>query len=343
MKVGLTGMESCLTGRVTAMNAADRWIPTGLENLLTRSRASVSVRRTLSGRPEDAVVRRERLFALSGAVLGFGLCYGVLAVASVFRTQPPGEVPKAEPPNSAPAVAEADSSVDPAMLANANLSRSLSECSHQLGLVTEENVQLEQQLDTERNAAADAGKSALARRIARRDLSTDDWKQLARTGAIKYVLPCASFNPSPETLDGLGLEPNDVPVVREAFVAARAVAWGQVRPLCASAVGSLNAADRLGLEACPQLILSSERTTSPNAADVATRAVAATRAGLSDPSALPAGDAVATTFFALTAVAKDAENHIAAQLGPDEAQVAVYGTNSCSHMVDFPGPGPEAD
>jgi hypothetical protein len=227
------------------------------------------------------------------------------------------------------------------MLANANLSQSLSECSHQLALVTEENVRLEQQLETERNAAADAGKSALARRIARRDLSLDDWKQLARTGTVKYVLPCASFNPSPETIDGLGLEARDIPVVRDAFVAARAVAWGQVRPLCASAVGSLNAADRLGLEACPQLILSSEKTRNPNAADVAMRAVAATRAGLSNPSALPAGDPVAATFYALTAVAKDAENHIGAQLGPDEAQVAVYGTNNCSHMVDFPGPGPE--
>ena len=78
---------------------------------------------------------------------------------------------------------------------------------------------------------------------------------------------------------------------------------------------------------------------SPTAADVAMRAVAAARAGLSDPSALPAGDPVAATFYALTAVAKDAEGRIGSQLGPDEAQVAVYGTNNCSHMVDFPGPG----
>jgi hypothetical protein len=284
------------------------------------------------------VVRRERLFALSGAVLGFGLCCGVLAMARVLRTQPPGGVPIAESSYRAPIATEADSSVDPAMLANANLAESVSECSHQLALVTEENVRLEQ-LDAEHNAATDAGKSALARRIARRDLSLDDWKQLARAGTVKYVLPCASFNPSPETLDGLGLEPHDIPVVRDAFVAARALAWGQVRPLCASAVGSLNAADTLGLEACPQLILSSEKATNPNAADVAMRAVAAARAGLSD--ALPAGDPVAATFFALTAVAKDAESHIGAQLGPDAARVAVYGTNNCSHVVDFPGPGPE--
>jgi hypothetical protein len=247
----------------------------------------------------------------------------------------------AESSNRARAVTETDSSVDPAMLANANLSESLSECSHQLALVTEDNVRLEQQLDGEHNAAADAGQSALARRIARRDLALGDWKQLARTGTVKYLLPCASFNPSPETLNGLGLEPHDIPVVRDAFVAARELAWGQVRPLCASAVGSLNAADRLGLEACPQLILSSEKTTNPNAADIAMRAVAAARAGLSDASPLPAGDPVAATFFALTAVAKDAENHIGAQLGPDAARVAVYGTNDCSHVVDFPGPGPE--
>jgi hypothetical protein len=227
------------------------------------------------------VVRRENLFALSGTVLGFGLCYGVLAIASVLRTQPsPGDVPTAEP---SPVAAEADSSIDPAMLANANLSQSLSECSHQLVLVAEENVRLERQLEAENEAASDAGKSALARRIARRDLSLDDWKQMARTGTVKYVLPCASFSPSPEAMDGLGLEPNDVPVIRDAFVAARTVAWGQIRPLCASAVGNSNAADRLGLEACPQLILSSERTTNPNAAAAAMRAVAATRAGSLGP------------------------------------------------------------
>jgi hypothetical protein len=285
--------------------------------------------------------RRERLFALSGTMLGFGLCYGVLTLASILRTQPAPEAAPVVPSDIGPVFVQADSSVDPAMIANANLSQSLSECAHQLALVTEENVRLEQQLDAEHNARADAGQSALARRIARRDLSLGDWKQLARTGTVKYVLPCASFNPSPETIDGLGLDPHDVPVVRDAFVAARAVAWGQVRPLCASAVGSLNAADRLGLEACPQLILSSEKTTNPSAADVAMRAVASTRAGLSDPSALPTGDPVAVTFFALTAVARDAENHIGAQLGPDDARVAVYGTNNCSHVVDFPGPGPE--
>ena len=79
----------------------------------------------------------------------------------------------------------------------------------------------------------------------------------------------------------------------------------------------------------------------PNAADVAMRAVAAARAGFSAPSALPSRDPVAATFFALTAVAKDAENHIGAQLGPNAARVAVHGTNNCSHMVDFPRPGPE--
>jgi len=102
----------------------------------------------------------------------------------------------------------------------------------------------------------------------------------------------------------------------------------------------MNAADRLGLEACPQLILSAEKSTNPTAADAAMRAVAEVRAGLAEPSALPVGDAVAATFFALTAVAKDAEGRIGSQLGPDAAQVAVYGTSGCSHMVDFPGPGP---
>jgi hypothetical protein len=185
------------------------------------------------------------------------------------------------------------------------------------------------------------GRETLAR------LGVDEWVEFDAmrdeklAGYETCFAPQQDVSTTPETIDGLGLEPHDIPVVRDAFVAARAVAWGQVRPLCAAAVGSLNAADRLGLEACPQLILSSEKTTNQNAADVAMRAVAAARAGLSDPSALPPGDPVAATFIALTAVAKDAESHIGVQLGPDAARVAVYGTNNCSHVVDFPGPGPE--
>jgi len=59
------------------------------------------------------VVRRERLFALSGAVLGFGLCYGALAIAGILRTQPPGEARTAEPSDRAPIASEADASADP--------------------------------------------------------------------------------------------------------------------------------------------------------------------------------------------------------------------------------------
>jgi hypothetical protein len=152
------------------------------------------------------------------------------------------------------------------------------------------------------------------------------------------------------------VRPSDASVLEDdgvlaSYTTPRVGPWPKVRMLDASSdvtETTAEATDLLGVrfrpgEAASVLgsSLSSEKTTNPSAADVAMRAVAAARAGLADPSALPPGDPVAATFIALTAVAKDAESHIGVQLGPDAARVAVYGTNNCSHVVDFPGPGPD--
>ncbi len=95
----------------------------------------------------------------------------------------------------------------------------------------------EQQIEAERFAEADASQFAQARRLARRDPSQSDWKLMASAGTIRYLLPCASFNPTPEIADSLGLAPRDVPAIQSAFAAARDTAWTQIRPLCATASG----------------------------------------------------------------------------------------------------------
>jgi hypothetical protein len=225
------------------------------------------------------------------------------------------------------------------MVANANLAESLRDCSQQLARLADEKALLEQQITDERAAAADASRSALARRIARRDLSQSDWEQLAHTGTIRYVLPCASFNPDPMTMNTLGIAPRDVTVIREAFDAARNNAWAQIRPLCALALGNAGEADTLGLDVCPKVILDAAKAANVQTADAAMRAVAAVRAGLADPSTISSSDPVGSTFLAMTAIAKDAELRIGSQLGPDDVRVMVYGNNGCSHTTQFNGPG----
>jgi hypothetical protein len=280
------------------------------------------------------VTTRETLLAVGG---GVGLIVGLLGIAIPRRTA----IQEFAPPErgTEDRGRQVDASTDPAMIANASLAESLRDCSRQVERLSDDKTLLEQQISDERAAAAGASRAELARRIARHDLSQSDWKQLARTGTIRYVLPCASFNPEPETMNRLGLAPRDVLVIHDAFDAARNTAWTQIRPLCIAALGNTGEADILGLDVCPRVILDSARAADPRAADNTMRAVATVRAGLADPSTIPASDPLGTAFLVMTAVAKDVELRLASQLGPDDVRAIVYGNNGCTHTTEFSGPG----
>jgi hypothetical protein len=289
----------------------------------------------LDPRPVVEVTRRETVFALGG---GVGLVVGIVGIASARR---PAVRETAVPEHAT--VDQPREHRHVAMIANANLAESLSECSRQLQRVSDDNARLEQQVSDDRVAAADASRSALDRQIARRDPSQGDWEQFARTGTIRYVLPCASFDPDEETMNRLGLAPHDVLVIHGAFDAARDAAWTQIRPLCESALGNAGEADTLGLEVCPRVILDSASAADPRGAADSMRTVASVRAGVSEPSTISSTDTVGTTFLVMTAVAKDAEARIGSQLGPGDARTMVYGNNGCSHTNEFHGPGPLPD
>jgi hypothetical protein len=286
------------------------------------------------------MTRREQVFAFGGCIVGALVAYGSVRLSNALSDSSVRENTVAAGPTGDPAPS-AGGSVDPAMIANANLTESLHQCSESLGSLMGDKARLEQQLDDERTAEADASRSARARRMARRDPSQSDWKQLASTGTIRYVLPCASFNPTSEVLDRLGLAQADVPVIRSAFAAAREAAWAQIRPLCATALGG--PAERVGLDSCAQVILDAERKTSPAGADSAMRAVGAIKAGLADPSTIPANDPVGAAFLVFTGIAKDAESQLASVLGPDDARAAVFGDGSCSRISEFTISGPGSD
>jgi hypothetical protein len=280
--------------------------------------------------------RRDGLFALSGGIIGATAAFGVLWLSNARSHASPRQPTTGTTEGGQD---DGDAGVDPAMVANANLVESLHVCSQALASAMDDKVQLEQQLEAERMAEADAGRSAQARRMARRDPSQSDWKQMASVGTIRYRLPCASFNPTPEGLDRLGLAPRDVPTIQGAFAAARDTAWTQIRPLCATAAGSVTTAENLGLDSCPQVILAAERAQDPAAADRAMRAVGSVKAGLADPSAIPSDDPVAAAFVALTGVAKDAEGRLGSVLGPEDAHSIVYGDGSCGRTSEFAGSG----
>jgi hypothetical protein len=282
------------------------------------------------------MTRAEALFALIGGVVGLGSAVATIewwdprltGVASRQAARGANDARDRDP----------DASDDPAMAANASLVASLQECSQRLTFATGDESRAARELEAERMAAADASQSAQARRRSRREPSPSDWKELARTGTVRYLLPCATFTPTPEVMGRLGLAPQDVPAIQSAFTAARADAWARIRPLCATAAGSASTADNLGLDLCPQVILNAEKATDPAAADRAMRAVAAAKAGQLDPSAIPAEDPVGAAFLVLTGVAKDTEDKLGAVLGPEDAHAALYGSGSCARTSEFSSP-----
>jgi hypothetical protein len=277
---------------------------------------------------------REALLALGCGIIGAALTYGATHLSLGHSDEAPAaSTVAAESAGSGTPDDRRDAAVDPAMVANANLVRSLYECSRREASLLEGNARVE----PDGTAEADAGRATLARRIARRDLSQGDWKKLAVAGTIRYALPCAAFDPTPDVLARLSLTSRDVPAVRTAFAAARDAAWAHVQPPCATAVGP-GAATKLGLDLCAQVILESEKATNPADADTAMRAVGAVRAGLVDPSAIPAGDPVGAAFLALTGVAKDAETRLTSRLGPESARAVVYGNGTCSRISEFSSP-----
>ncbi len=281
------------------------------------------------------VTGRDVVFVFVGSLVGAASAFG----AGLLRSAPSDAATRGAPTAAAGsdddrARNDQQATVDPALVANANLVASLHACSQRLASLTDE----ESRLEADRLAEADASQSARARRRARRDPSQDDWKQMAGVGTIRYLLPCASFTPTPEVLDRLGLAAREVPAVQSAFSQARDAAWVQIRPLCATAAGSTATADRLGLESCPQVILDAERGTDPAAADAAMRAVGAVKAGQADPSSISSSDAVGTTFLVLTGVAKDAESRLGSVLGAEDAHAVVYGNNGCGRAAEFTSP-----
>jgi hypothetical protein len=275
---------------------------------------------------------REKLFALGGGVIGLALGCGLVALA--YR----GEGSTATHPSKNHPSDDADAGEDPAMAANAALAESLRECTQKLATLTEDKADLLRQLEAARKAA-DAV-SAASPQGPLKIVSQDDWKNLSRTGTIRYLLPCAAFNPQQGVMDRLGIGSRDVPIVRDAFAAARNAAWSQIRPLCVQAVGNAATADQLGFDACPRIILASAKTANANEADNAMRAVSAVQAGLADRSTLRSGDPVTTTLLALTGMAADAESRVGSRYGAEDTRRIVYGDNACSRMVELGGPGP---
>jgi ferric-dicitrate binding protein FerR (iron transport regulator) len=277
--------------------------------------------------------------AVSHASERVDLGAGETARVSGDGVQRSGKLAEGEKAFDAKAAAEL-----PLAQANDNLVAQVSEYRARLEAIAEQKIALEQTLkNTEQKLAARADGAAPTSR-AEFDLGTDEWKELAKDGTVKFMRPCkrpASRVASPEMLQKVALAPDDAPVLKSAYEKSNQRLWGTIRPLCGEALGSLEVADKVGLDTCTHLILDVAQGKEPEATNEAMRQVGEIRAGLRPaPGPNDPISPVAKMFLALTGELKLFEAELAQTMGQAEAHRVAYADGMCMQSSTFGGPGP---
>ena len=172
------------------------------------------------------------------------------------------------------------------------------------------------------------------------DLDQDAWKELAKTGTVKFLVPCNNFSPSESDVAALGLSDDDSNAIGEIFKEANAEAQAELRTACASIAGAEVVAN-FDLPTCVRTMFLDMKNRDETSLKRAMWTVSDYRAG--NQAQIPdelRENPVVKSFLALTRASKQAEQKIAEKLGPDIAKRVVYGLHGCSSSMDIGGPGP---
>lgn len=212
----------------------------------------------------------------------------------------------------------------------------------ELARLKQQQAALDERVAAARARLLRAGGEAPARH--RYDLTADDWKELAKTGTVKFRLPCErqGFRMRPALLDRLGLMPDDASVIERAYADSRDRVWRVLGPLCVTALGRDDLAELLGREGCTTAVLQAERRRDKAGSDAAMRQVGEIRAGLRP---LPApGEPlhpVLEMFLALTGEPARFEAELAERLGPEDAKRIAFSDEMCHERLTLDGPTPD--
>jgi ferric-dicitrate binding protein FerR (iron transport regulator) len=231
---------------------------------------------------------------------------------------------------------------DPQAKANQNLVHQIGEYRTRLEAVTSQKSDLEAKLkkSEEAYAAAHDGKAAPKSEY---EPTQEDWKELAKDGTIKYRIPCIrkpgqAFEPSREQLHALGLAPHDAEPIKNAYAQVGQDVWSVVKPLCGQALGSVEAAEKVGPATCIHVILDVESAKDPAATSAARKLVGEIRAGQTPmPGPNDPVHPVTRLFLATTGAAKTFESKLAESFGPEEARRIVNSDELCEGRHIFGG------
>ncbi|MDB4935805.1 MAG: hypothetical protein JWP87_2777 [Labilithrix sp.] len=232
----------------------------------------------------------------------------------------------------------------PLAQANENLVAQVSEYRARLEAIAAQKLELEQTLKNTEQKLASKGDGSAPKSRSDFDLGTDDWKELAKDGTIKYMMPCkrpGGWVATPDQLQKLALAPHDGPALQDAYAKSNQRLWSTIKPLCGQAIGSLEVAEKVGMSTCIHLVLDLAQAKEKDVANEAMRQVAEIRAGLR-PMPVPNDgmSPVTKMFLALTGEMKSFEGDLAQSLGPEEAHRVAYADGMCMGQSTFGGPGP---
>lgn len=250
---------------------------------------------------------------------------GAVAASGAWTAFPP----KAHAPPMA-ATAEPPKDESGLAQANANLTASLHECDRRLAELGEAPVTTAPAPVA--STAPSAGEGRRERRRERGALSKEDWERLAESGIVPVRVPCirdTPWSPSDRVVDRLGLGPGDVDTIKAAYDASNKRLTAQIKPLCAQALGSPEAADKVGMSQCIDVINSTARKANADGTKASLARVAEVQAGKREA---PKGELppVEQLAFALTNEAKSFENDLAQKLGPEEAHRLATAPEMCT-------------
>lgn len=154
---------------------------------------------------------------------------------------------------------------------------------------------------------------------------------MAQLGIVRVRIPCirdTPWKPSERVVDRLGLAPDDVKTLEEAYAQSNKRVQDQIKPLCANVLGGAAVADKVGASACIDAIQNSARKADPKSAKDSLSHVAEVQSG--KRAASNDGAPLEQLALVLSKESKTFEADLAQKLGPDEAKRLVNDPALCT-------------
>lgn len=256
-----------------------------------------------------------------------GLGAGALVTSGVFTAFPGKAAAPRATREETPKAPETDEAL---RKANETLTASLHACDRKLAELRGQTGEPAPSATASAETPERPGRAG--RRRERGETTKEDWERMAQLGVVRVRIPClrdTPWKPNERAVQRLGLGPDDVKTLEEAYAASNKRVQDQIAPLCAKVVGSADLAGRIGASACMDAIQNSAKKTDPKAAKEALSHAAETQAGQRKG---PADDAAPLERLAnvLAAEGRAFETDLAARLGPDEAKRLASDPALCS-------------